>query len=77
MRIDLVIDGRLYGTNYKISNLHNMYRAARHDVIVIADSDIRVSQRLPATHRRAAARSARSGIVTCLYRAVSTAACRR
>src|SRR5215470_18292986 len=37
--IELVVDGRIYGTNYKISNLHNMYRHAKHDIIVLADSD--------------------------------------
>jgi ceramide glucosyltransferase len=40
--IDLVIDGRLYGTNDKVSNLINMYRRAKHDVLVLSDGDIRV-----------------------------------
>ncbi|MGH6742730.1 MAG: glycosyltransferase, partial [Bradyrhizobium sp.] len=40
--LELVVDGRIYGSNYKVSNLHNMYTHARHNVILIADSDIRV-----------------------------------
>jgi len=66
--IDLVIDSRIYGTNCKVSNLHNMYRAARHDLMVIADSDIRVSgdylRRIVAPFT-----DPKVGIVTCLYRA--------
>lgn len=71
VRIDLVVDGRIYGTNYKISNLHNMYGAAKHDVIVIADSDIRVRsdylRRLVTQLDDPAV-----GLVTTLYRAVNT-----
>ena len=40
--IELVQDTRLYGANRKISNLMNMLPLARHDVIVLADSDMRV-----------------------------------
>jgi ceramide glucosyltransferase len=71
VRIDLVIDGRVYGSNYKISNLHNTYRAAAHEVIVIADSDIRVP---PDYLRRVVAPlgNPQVGVVTCLYRAVNT-----
>jgi ceramide glucosyltransferase len=69
VRIDLVVDGTTHGTNYKISNLHNMYRAAAHDIIVIADSDIRV----PPDYLRRLAPELRDptvGVVSCLYRAV-------
>ena len=69
--IDLVIDGRICGTNYKISNLHNMYRAAKHEVIVIADSDIRVGS----DYLRRIVEplsDPKVGVVTCLYRAVSS-----
>jgi len=71
VRIDLVIDGRIYGTNYKISNLHNMYQVARHEIIVIADSDIRVRSDylrriVPPLNDPTV------GVVTCLYRAVNT-----
>ncbi len=38
--IDVVINPAQHGCNRKIGNLINMYPAARHDVIVIADSDI-------------------------------------
>lgn len=40
--IELVVDRRVYGTNYKVSNLHNTLQRAKHDIIVLADSDIRV-----------------------------------
>jgi len=71
VQIDLVVDGRIYGTNYKISNLHNMYRVAKHQVIVIADSDIRVRSdylRRLVPHLDEPG----VGLVTTLYRAVST-----
>lgn len=67
----LVVDGRVYGTNYKVSNLHNMYQHARHDVVVLADSDIRVGPEY-LTHVVEPLRSRRVGVSTCLYRAVST-----
>jgi len=41
--IDVVINPRLHGSNYKIGNLINMLEQARHDVLIIADSDTFVS----------------------------------
>src|ERR1700741_2542152 len=41
-RFDLVIDARRHGSNPKISNLINMLPLARHDVLVMADSDMEV-----------------------------------
>lgn len=43
LRIELVVDGRIHGTNGKVSNLINMAEQIRHEVIVLSDSDIRVS----------------------------------
>lgn len=40
--IGIVIDSRLHGQNRKISNLMNMLSAAKHKVLVIADSDLHV-----------------------------------
>ena len=40
--IALVIDGALPGSNFKVCNLANMMAAARHEVLVLADSDMRV-----------------------------------
>jgi ceramide glucosyltransferase len=40
--ISLVIDDRIIGTNYKISNLANMMAVAKHDILVVSDSDMRV-----------------------------------
>jgi ceramide glucosyltransferase len=68
--MELVIDGRVYGANYKVSNLHNMYRRAKHDIIVIADSDIRVGPYY-LSKLVAGLQDRRNGIVTCLYRAVN------
>ena len=41
---DLVIEPKVHGLNRKVSNLVNMAPVIRHDVIVIADSDIRVDR---------------------------------
>ena len=40
--IRLVVDERRWGTNGKVSNLVNLAERARHPVIVLADSDMRV-----------------------------------
>jgi ceramide glucosyltransferase len=40
--IALVIDGALPGSNFKVCNLVNMMVVAKHDIIVLADSDMRV-----------------------------------
>ena len=37
--IALVVDPRAHGSNLKVSNLINMYRVAKHEVLVISDSD--------------------------------------
>ncbi|MDR6183685.1 bacteriohopanetetrol glucosamine biosynthesis glycosyltransferase HpnI [Asaia bogorensis] len=42
--LDLVIDGTTHGANRKIANLINMYPAARHDILVVSDSDIHVQR---------------------------------
>lgn len=68
---DLVIDPRVYGTNYKISNLENMHATSLHDVLVIADSDIRVRSDY-LRHIVAALSDPKVGVATCLYRAVSS-----
>ncbi|GBD27072.1 hypothetical protein HRbin30_02416 [bacterium HR30] len=66
--IELVVDSRIYGPNYKVSNLQNGYRVARYDYLVIADSDIRVP---PHYLRTIVADLVRPevGVVTCAYRA--------
>ncbi len=70
--LQLVVDDRLTGSNYKVSNLANMYHAARHDILVIADSDMRVERHyLRALAAEFADR--RVGAVTCLYRGVPAA----
>jgi len=65
--ITLVVDGSLHGSNLKVSNLINLSRAAKHDLLVVADSDIAVP---PGYLARVCAPLADPavGIVTCLYR---------
>jgi ceramide glucosyltransferase len=41
--IAVVVDSRRHGSNPKIGNLINMRPAAKHDVLVIADSDLHVA----------------------------------
>jgi len=66
--IALVVSDKVIGQNLKISNLQNMLALAKHERIVILDSDIRVSRDYL---RRVLAplSDARVGLVTCLYRA--------
>jgi ceramide glucosyltransferase len=70
--IDVVASPQLHGSNYKISNLINMVEQARHDVLIIADSDTFVgpdylrSVTAPLLDRAV-------GLVTCPYRDVPTA----
>jgi ceramide glucosyltransferase len=70
--IDVVVNSRQHGDNYKISNLMNMVDRARHDVLVIADSDAMVA---PDYLRAVTAPLADPGVglVTCIYRSVPTA----
>jgi len=65
--IELVISSNEFGCNAKVSNLQNMYARAKRDVLLIADSDIRVE---PDYLRRVVAplRRPEVGMVTCLYR---------
>jgi ceramide glucosyltransferase len=64
--VQLVVDGRVYGGNHKVSNLANMYPAAKYDVLVIADSDMRVGRGYLATVTAPLSDPA-VGLVTCLY----------
>ncbi|WP_045459091.1 bacteriohopanetetrol glucosamine biosynthesis glycosyltransferase HpnI [Caballeronia cordobensis] len=65
--MQLVIDSTVHGSNRKVSNLINLASCAKHDVIVIADSDIAVG---PDYLARVIAPLADEGVgvVTCLYR---------
>ncbi len=66
--LQLIIDERQHGSNRKVGNLINMLPAARHEHLVIADSDIRVG---PDYLCRLAGPLSDPGVglVTCLYRA--------
>jgi ceramide glucosyltransferase len=68
--LELVIDGHRHGSNQKVSNLINMADRIRHDVVVLADSDMRVR---PDYLARVVAELQRRGIggVTCLYHGLS------
>ena len=68
--IVIVVDPRVDGSNLKVSNLENMLPAARHDILVLADSDIRVDRRYLAAVAAPLA-DPRIGIVTCLYKGAS------
>ena len=68
--IRLLVCGERLGANVKVSNLHQMLAEARHEYLVVNDSDIRVEpdylQRVtpPLSDER-------TGMVTCLYRGVA------
>ncbi len=40
--VELVLDGGIYGSNYKVCNLMNAFPRAKYDILIVCDSDIRV-----------------------------------
>lgn len=64
--MQLLVDSRVHGSNFKVSNLINMASAARYPWLVIADSDIAVR---PDYLEKVSAPLADPavGVVTCLY----------
>jgi ceramide glucosyltransferase len=72
--IDLVIDDRIYGPNYKVCNLINAFPRAKHDIIIICDSDIRVGEGYLEAVCSAFADPA-VGLVTSLYRTSGVEGC--
>lgn len=68
--ITLAINPAIHGPNYKVSNLINAFPRARHEIIIVCDSDIRV-----ATDYLQSVTShfsdPRVGLVTSLYRTSS------
>jgi len=71
LAIELVVCDRVLGANVKVSNLAQMLPAARHELLLVNDSDIRV----PPDYLRtviAPLADASLGLVTCLYRGVAS-----
>jgi ceramide glucosyltransferase len=70
--LDLVMETKVHGLNRKVSNLVNMAPRIRHDVVVLADSDMRVD---PDYLSRVTAALDEPGVgaVTCLYYGVPVA----
>lgn len=65
--VTLVRDATRHGANAKVSNLVNMRPAARHDLVVLSDSDMAVPRRYLATIA-GALDEPDIGAVTCVYR---------
>ena len=71
LEFKLVIDSYLHGSNRKVSNLINMSQSIRHEVVVLADSDMQVQPGYLGTIVDALQRQG-TGLVTCLYRGAAT-----
>lgn len=65
----VLVDSTRHGASAKVSNLINMMRAARHDWLVLADSDVRVPPGYLAAVTAPLA-DPEVGIVTCPYRGI-------
>ena len=65
--ISLIINPAIHGPNYKVSNLINAFPEAKHEIIIVCDSDIRVT---PDYLRSVTSHfvDPRVGLVTSLYR---------
>ncbi len=68
--IDLVVDERSRGENPKVANLVNLEMKARHEIIVISDSDIVVEDQF-VERLVAELDNSQVGAVTCLYHGIA------
>jgi ceramide glucosyltransferase len=68
--ITLIVDPAVQGANRKVANLINTFRAAKHDILAVADSDMRVGPDYLAVIAQDFLDPG-VGAVTCLYRGVS------
>jgi len=71
LSISVIVDSTLHGSNLKISNLINIVPHAKHDILVMADSDACVGP----DYLRVVTpplRDPRIGLVTCIYRGIPT-----
>ncbi len=69
--IELIVCDRILGANIKVSSLAQMLSAARYELLLVNDSDIRV----PSDYLRQVVTplaDASVGLVTCLYRGVAS-----
>lgn len=82
-RIELIDCRKILGANVKVSNLAQMLPAARHDILLVSDSDIRVPRDYlrrvvpPLAGEGARATQGHAtqvGLVTCLYRGIAAKA---
>jgi ceramide glucosyltransferase len=69
--LELVVEPRAVGSNPKVANLINMSGRIAHDIVVMADSDIRVRRDYLACLVGALERQ-RGGAVSCPYYGIST-----
>lgn len=65
--VELVVDSGTHGPNPKVSNLVALQGHIRHDIVILADSDIAVTPDYVSTIVAALLRP-NVGLVTCLYR---------
>lgn len=70
--LKVVIDPKLHGNNWKVSNLINMLPHARHDLLVISDSDTAVARDYLTTITAPLLLNDLVGLVTCIYHAKPT-----
>jgi len=65
--VELVVDGSIHGSNYKVCNLMHAYARAKYPLLIVCDSDIRVGERY-LREVCAPFADAEVGLVTSLYR---------
>ena len=67
-KVRVVISRDRHGANLKVSNVHGLAGAARHPLLAISDSDMRVEKDYLATIVREFLSHKNAGLVTCLYK---------